>query len=94
MKRAWILLAVVALVATFALAGGEKGISCNTVASIASGIVGPETDYRNHGQYVRAAAGYLNSVWPNITEACHDCVMAGFAQSDANSGSCNFQSGQ
>ena len=93
MKRAWIFLAVLALVATFALQGG-KIENCNSVAAATASEVDPESEYRNHGQYVRAAAAFLNGLEPEVSEACHDCIMAQFAQSDSNNGSCNFPSGQ
>ena len=90
MKRAGIFLAVLALVAVFALSGGTIS-SCNLVAFNADEAVGSESSYRNHGQYVKAAAAYLNGV-TNLSEECHDCVIAQFAQSDPGNGSCNFSS--
>ena len=93
MKRAWILLAVVTLVATFALVGGTKNVSCNNVAANTEDVVEAGGPYRNHGQMVRAAAAHLKSVWSDITEQCHDCVMSGFAQRNPNNGSCSFDSG-
>jgi hypothetical protein len=94
MKRVWILLAVVTLVATLALQGG-KVADCNSVAAETAEVgVDDEGTYKNHGQFVRAAAAYLDSVFPNISEECHSCIMSGFAQSDANNGSCSFPSGE
>ena len=77
--------------ATFAFAGGEKQ-DCNTVVAGAIANVPDEVamQYRNHGQYVRAVAAYLKSAWPGISEECHDCVMAGAAQSDLDNTSCNI----
>ena len=88
MKRAWILLAVMALVALFAPAG--EPLFCTTVKNQAVMEVGDESGYRNHGQYVRAAAHWLRDNAPNISEACHDCIMSGFAQGDPEGASCNF----
>jgi hypothetical protein len=47
--------------------------------------VGDETNppYRNHGQYVKAAAHAANPALEagEITEACHSCIVSQFARS-------------
>jgi len=79
-------------VATFALVGGEKKQDCNAVVTTAENAIPNEGEfsYRNHGRYVRTVAHYLRDTWPNISEACHDCVMAGAANSDLGGTNCSI----
>ena len=88
MKRTWIFLAVLALVATFALRGGKEVNGCDSVRVDTITAVNMGAPYDNHGQYVRAAAHHLRDFHFNISEPCHDCIMAGFAQSDPEGAVC------
>ena len=58
---------------------------CREVQLAVQGEVGDETNppYRNHGQYVSAAAHAANPALEagEITEACHACIVSQFAES-------------
>lgn len=67
-------------------AQGDVGSQvCREVQLEVQGVVGNETKppYKNHGQYVKAAAHAANPALEadEITEACHECIVSQFAQS-------------
>ena len=65
--------------------GDEGTEACREVQLAVQSEVGEETNppYRNHGQYVRAAAHAANPALEagEITEACHSCIVSQFAKS-------------
>jgi hypothetical protein len=74
--------------------GDEGTQACREVQLAVQGKVGDETNppYKNHGQYVQAAAHEANPALKagEITEGCHSCIVSQFARSIpiANQESC------
>jgi hypothetical protein len=88
MKQVWALVCtgVFWVIVPQVWAQGDVGSAeCREVQEEVQQAVGNETNppYRNHGQYVRAAAQAANPALEagEITEACHACIVRQFAES-------------
>ena len=87
MKRLFIPIAVLALLGAFVIASDFRTLAsideCQDALNAAVADVDTDSgNYRNHGQMVRTAAHFSRDNFSGITEECHGCIMAGFAQAD------------